>query len=411
MSEKSPRFSPYAAVILILALSTALKATWALNSAGSLDVVIFWKFGKFLRQDSLKYMYETYSAFNHTPLTAMIVKTLCRMADGHFFFFAAALRFLSIFADIGLVLGLLHVKRVTGRPPWWAIGLFAISPVSLIISGFHGNMDPVMVMFMFFAGIAVLHGRPALSGALLALAFNIKIVPIVLTPAFFFFWLARGRREALLFTTTTVGGFLLGAAVPLIQCPSAYVAHVLCYSSVWGMWGVTYWVRETGLEMFHTLDFRNLSLEQTAIMASLKAILFGGTMTVSWLRRKAAPVELFSTLGIIWTIVFVFAPGAVVQYMPWFAPFILMLTPRWWAALTAASTIFMVSYYHPAAEYRFPWDLAYPKIEESNPWSNLPWVIFIALLVHQIMRVRAEIRLHQTAPLIGTSPETETAAA
>jgi hypothetical protein len=204
-----------------------------------------------------------------------------------------------------------------------------------------------------------------------------------------------------------VGGFILGAAFPLIECPAAYVAHVLGYGSVWGVWGITYWVRATGLAEYQTIDFRGLSMGQNIIMAALKLILIGSVSTVAWLRRKADGARFFATLGIIWTLVFVFAPGAVVQYMPWFAPFILLLSPRWWAWLTGASTVFMVSYYHPAAEYQFPWVLAYPKKEEANPWSNLPWAVFIGLLIYQIWKARNAARLRTAGPALEAAPEPE----
>ena len=36
-------------------------------------------------------------------------------------------------------------SKLGNAPPWWTLILFAASPVSLMISGFHGNVDPVMV--------------------------------------------------------------------------------------------------------------------------------------------------------------------------------------------------------------------------------------------------------------------------
>jgi len=314
MNEKSTRFSPSIAVLLVLALATALKAAWALNSVGSLDVLIFWKFGRFLQTTPFREMYETYSAFNHPPLTGLLIKTLFKFSNDRVEVFASLLRFCSILADLGLVLGLLYVKKLTGRPPWWAVGLFAASPVSLIISGFHGNTDPIMVVFVFFAMIAVLDDRPILSGAFLALAFNIKIVPLFLLPAFTFYWWARSPRSMLRFAATAAAGFLLGAAIPLLECPGAYLHNVLGYGSVWGVWGVTWWIRKTGGPEFQLVDFRGLGHTQLLIMGALKALVVASVTYISWRRRNVPARDFCATLGMLWVVFFAFAPGIVVQY-------------------------------------------------------------------------------------------------
>ena len=47
----------------------------------------------------------------------------------------------------------------------WAAVMLAASPVSLMVSGYHGNTDPVMVMFLFLAGVACVDGKSWLSDA------------------------------------------------------------------------------------------------------------------------------------------------------------------------------------------------------------------------------------------------------
>ena len=47
-----------------------------------------------------------------------------------------------------------------------------------MVSGFHGNIDPIMVTFLFFAAVAVVKDRPVLCGVMYAVACNIKIVPL-----------------------------------------------------------------------------------------------------------------------------------------------------------------------------------------------------------------------------------------
>jgi hypothetical protein len=283
-----------------------------------------------------------------------------------------------------VVLGLLHVRRVTGTPPWWALWFFAISPVSIIVSGFHASPDPAMVAFLFFAALALLHVRPAFCGILFALACNVKAVAVLLTPLFWFFWFARGSRPAVRFTMASGIGLLLGSALPLWECPGNYLRHVFGYGGYWGWWGITFWLKQTGLADFQRPDFQNLSQPQALTMTILKVVIIAGIVFLAWRRRNCAPREFFGTVGAAWVLLFVFATGAGVHYMVWFAPFVLLLAPSWWAALTAASTIFIFVFYQTGSgSHGFPWVSSIVSLKQFPivaPWSNLPWLVFIAFL-------------------------------
>jgi hypothetical protein len=77
------------------------------------------------------------------------------------------------------------VRRARSLREATAAGLvFALSPVMFIISGFHGNTDPVFVMFILLSAyLLTVKDRPALAGASAALACSVKLVPIVPLPA------------------------------------------------------------------------------------------------------------------------------------------------------------------------------------------------------------------------------------
>jgi uncharacterized membrane protein len=295
----------------------------------------------------------------------------------------AVLRLVCTVADIGLVLGLLHVRKLTGKPPWWTLALFACSPVSIMVSGFHGNIDPIMVMFLFFAAVAVLKDQPVLCGVMFAAACNIKIVPIMVAPVFIFYWIGRGRRPAAIFMAVSGGLMLAGAAWGLINCPAAFVRNVFGYGSYWGGWGVTYWLRKTGMKDFGLMSYTDLTVAQYRVITALKVIMMAGVLTLAWRRRKLGGLEFFTTLGAAFTWIFIFMPGLGPQYMVWFSPFILLLSPGWWTALAVGSSVYMARFYHSTSHYRFPWGVSMPQGPEEpfwGPWTNLVWFTFIALL-------------------------------
>lgn len=377
------RVSPRALVLALLGVATGVKTLWAVNSLGTCDVMLFIAFAKRMRSGTMAQLYEGTSIFNHTPFTGWMVKEIYEWTQGDSLHFAMSLRLLCIVADVALVLGLLHVRKLTGKPPWWALCLFAVSPVSIMVSGFHGNIDPIMVAFLFFAAVAVLTERPVLCGVMFALACNIKIVPVLVAPVFILYWMGRGRRAAMGFMGSSGMLMLVGAGYGLINCPAAFVRNVFGYGGYWGQWGFTYWLRETGIGDFERMDFTGLSEAQNGVILGLKVITLAGVLALAWRRRKLGGLEFFTTLGAAFTWVFVFAPGAGAQYMVWFAPFVLLLSPRWWVALTAGSAIYMAWFYDSTSGYVFPWDFSFPKGPEImywGPWMNLAWGAFVALL-------------------------------
>jgi uncharacterized membrane protein len=377
------RPSPQVLVLILLGLASAAKTLWALGSAGTCDPMLFFLFGKAIQKHGLAYLYTGGTVFNHTPLTGWVMEQLCILTHNEYAPFGALLRIICVLADIGVVLGLLHVRKVTGKPPWWALCLFAVSPVSIMVSGFHGNIDPIMVMFLFFAAVAVLSDRPILSGVLFAAACNVKIVPVMVAPVFIFYWIGRGGRPAVKFIATSGALMLAGAAWGLIHCPGPFLKNVFGYGSYWGVWGITYWLRMTGIKDFGLVSFVGLTPAQNHVISILKVITVAGVLTLSWRRRKLGGLEFFTTLGAAFAWIFVFTPGSGTQYMVWFAPFILLLSPKWWVWLTAGSSIYMAVFYQSVAHH-FPWNIAVPTGQEVpiwTPWSNLAWGVFVAMLV------------------------------
>jgi hypothetical protein len=82
---------------------TLLKILWALNSAGSVDMVLFYNFGKGVEQYGLTSLYGMDEKFNHTPLTGGFAWLLYRFAGDDKLQFAFLLRLPSIIADAAVV--------------------------------------------------------------------------------------------------------------------------------------------------------------------------------------------------------------------------------------------------------------------------------------------------------------------
>jgi Gpi18-like mannosyltransferase len=373
-------------LVLCLALvALVAKVAIAYNTLGTNDAVFFYGFGYGLDRYGLEWTYRHSIYFNHPPLTAYYLRAIyalsqqqwCRDQGIHFPFL---LRLPSIFADFFVVLVLVRMSKLNlgFHLPTWALALFAVSPVSLMVSGFHGNTDPVMVLFLICAAFMCVRNRPTLCGLFFTLSCQIKVVCLLLTPAFAFFWFAR--RKTMRFTIAVT---ILSAALwsePLLKCPALFLKNVLAYGSYWGIWGLTYCLRLTHLDCFSRVSFFDLSIAQTATMSLLKVVIVATTVVIAWRRRQVAAPEFLHSLAYIWIVFFVFAPGVCVQYLVWLAPFVLILSPTFYAYFLVASSSFLFAFYNVTA-HGLPWMVSVSMDEFREQWapySLLPWAVLIA---------------------------------
>src|SRR4030095_6028930 len=370
-------------IISLALVAMTLKLALAYNTIGTNDAVFFYGFAKVLNEHGLQWTYEHSRYFNHPPLTAYFLRGIftiteqpwCQDLGIHFPFL---LRLPGIIADFLVVLVLLQFRKINIRIPIWALTLFALSPVSIMVSGFHGNTDPVMIFFLVCAVWMCLRDQSTLAGLFFALSCQIKIVPLLLLPAFVFYWWSQKQ----------IRGFLITGAIttlvlwsePLLNFPLLFAKNVLTYGSYWGIWGITYLFRATGLPQFSRLSFFDLEPAQTIIMTLLKLFVVSAALWIAWQHRIARGRAFVESLAYSWIVFFIFAPGVCPQYLIWFAPFILILSPTFYTAVTIASSAFLFAFYNITAG-GLPWKVALAMDDSQQhwtAWSLLPWLVIVA---------------------------------
>jgi uncharacterized membrane protein len=392
-----------------------LKLVIAFNTFGSTDAVVFYTFAKALSKEGLEFTYRHSILFNHPPLTAHYLQLIFYLNHQAFFqvsglTFPVLLRLPGILADFVVLLVLLEIPKKYAEItiPTWALVLFALSPVSLMVSGFHGNTDPVMVMFLVLAASMGLKNKPVLSGLFLALSCQIKIVPLLFVPIFFFFWYDRGSGARFLLPFAL--GLLLSWSEALLKFPALFSKNVLSYSGFWGIWGITYWLRLTGLPEFNVVNFFHLPLLERIVITILKLVIIAAILLIAWRRRKLSGKGLFDSLAYSWIIFFVFAPSVSAQYLIWFAPFVLVLSPVFYGWLAASSSLFLFFFYNVTAG-GFPWYFAMSTDKLNlvwTPWSLWPWGTLLVGMIYLWTKAAAmdsSLRLFGLRTLREQSPE------
>ena len=368
------RFIHLAALAALLA-----KLACAALTRGTNDVDTFYNYGRLIWDHGLLAQYRASVEFNHPPVTGGFVALLYGLGGGLGFHFL--LRLPGIVADYAVVRLLLARSAPAGASPPWALLLLALSPVSFMVSGYHGNVDGVLTWLLVLAASECERGRPGRCGLWLGLACQVKIIPLLVAPALFFFWLERGNGRR--FFAVASLAILAGWAVPLLAMPETFIKNVLGYSSNWGAWGVTWWLTASGVTVFAPVGFTGLTATQTLVMTALKLVIALAALWIGWTRRALAGREIFGTLALVWLVFFAFAPGIGTQYLVWIAPFLLLESPRGFALVTAASTVFCFVFYTTISG-GLPWDHGVSTAElvpRWAPWSNLAWLSCLAVVL------------------------------
>lgn len=405
--------------VLIIAAALVgflLKLVIAYNTFGTNDVASFYMFAGSLRDHGLEWTYRNgviffsnFPVFNHPPLTAYYLELVDNLSKNPFLrdyglTFPFLLRLPGVVADLIAVFILLRIRDLTPqcRIPNWTMLLFALSPVSAMISGFHGNTDSVLVTFLLLAAYACLRKRPVWSGIFFALSCQVKIIPLLLLPIFWFFW--RRRQGATRFTIPVAVVTATLWIQPLVRFPLLFVRNVFSYNSLWGSWGISYCLKLTQWSQFKG-GFFNLPTGATLVVWMLKVVIIGAVIAIAWRRRHLSEGEFFNSLAYAWIVFFVLAPGVCSQYLVWPAPFILLLSPTFYGWFTMSSSAALFFFYNSLTG-GLPWyiGIARNNVDGSqlSPWALLPW---FTLVVGTILFWKSAILVN----LVNPPCQTETA--
>ncbi len=300
--------------------------------------------------------------FNHPPSVIHYLRAIGWLADVLHWDFAATFRVVTSCFDLGsavLVYKLLQRTRVFTPVRYL---LYLLAPVTIIISGYHGNTDTVMIFFVLLA--VYLIESPVLAGIAFGLAISVKIIPIIFVVAFIFYLPSHARLKFLGAVAATAAVL----ALPFIaQDPLTIVKQVLGYGSFPGRWG---WTRA----LFGLIG----PAKAFWVVARVSAYLL---LIYIWylsfkMGRKGVP--LFKQLGVIVFVLMAFTPSWGTNYMGWLDPFPEILGPLPALAYYATSGAFISVLY-------------WVNPDESTRLSGICWlaVLIITLLFLREIREKA----------------------
>ncbi|HST50036.1 glycosyltransferase family 39 protein [Jatrophihabitans sp.] len=289
------------------------------------------------------------SFYNHPPVIGYFL-WLVDLGRQHGLGIGFSIRSVASLADVGSALLVFEIlrRRRSLREAGWAAGLVAASPVLVIISGFHGNTDPVFVLFTLLAlHLLADRDKPLAGGLSMGIAIGIKVVPVVAIPALLVLAFTRGRRSLLRFGA----GFLLAFGISwlpaLIAEGKPVREHVLGYAgsgiSQWGLIQIGHWFDDPGWADFLTGTGR---FPIVLLCAAVPAVLV-------W-RRPAMAAE---AVGLSLVSFLFLSPAFGCQYLVWAMAAAYLLNLGWATAYNLGAGLVLFKIYTRWA-HGFPWNHA-----------------------------------------------------
>lgn len=334
------------------AIAFVIKLTLALKTFGTNDVYAYQQFAiwsKFLGVEL--YRYDPY--FNHPPSMIHVLQGMLWLSRTTAISFSFWLRLPAIGADaanLWLVWKLLG-DRVRKRSIHWALVLLALAPALIMISGFHGNTDSVVLFFVLLSVYLIQKdASPWVSGAAMGLAYCVKIFPLIAAPAILLSLISWKRRSQFCAAAAVV--LLVAWAPYLYQDPAGVARQVFGYRSAYGMWGLSYLLDQATVAMPGLTPVNDAFQHIGAYLALALVCL------ASWRISRLSPrPALFTQTGIAFFLFLAVASGFGVQYLAWLMPW--AVEEGWLAAafLYSASGVFLFQTYNLWAE-GLPWYLA-----------------------------------------------------
>jgi hypothetical protein len=369
-------------VLVIALLALAPKLVIAAVTQGTDDVSYWMAFarGVALKGPVAVYELSFSSIYNHPPLVGYfleVVNELTLIGIPVKF----TIRALSSIADVAsalLVFELLRTRRSLTIATLSGI-LVGASPVLFLVSGFHGNTDPIFLMLVLLSCFLLIDKRMGLlGGGVLALAIGVKLVPVVVLPTLFVYLLRRDRKR--------LAGALVGfAAVFLITWTPALLREWLpLKQNVIGYSGI--WVREWGL-----VEFGRMANAQNVINfligpGKILAVALSALVPAALLWRR--PERVLEALGLCLVGFLVFTPAFGVQYLAW--PLAVAFLVDFWFAIAynILGGLFLYNIYDYWSK-GLPWNEAHAMLFTPGQlvFGIVVWEFLIVLLCVGLRRL------------------------
>lgn len=304
------------AILLIAGLARLLPALWLPVGAGY-DIESFR-----MATDALLSGREVYTAVlgrhPYLPFQMYLMGGMAFIARATGLPFVVAIKLPSVAADVALT-GLIYhvVAGASGRDrATWAALLYALNPVSLLVTAYHGQFESVTLLLLALAWWLRERSREGASAVALGLAILNKTWPVVFLPVVFV--RLRGWRSRAVYSSIALGIPVLFSVAYLVLFsagPMPMLRRALTHRGVAGYWGPGAALTPAALL------WPGLQGVVDGLFALRNGLLLAAVLFALWWTRRQSLLDAFLTLLLA---IFTVTTGFGIQWLVWLVPFALL---------------------------------------------------------------------------------------
>ena len=337
------------AIVSAAAIAFLCKILLALNTYGTNDVYAWERFAHWSALFGSR-LYSIDPAFNHPPSMIHVLRAMLWLAKTTGIFFPFWLRLPAIVADAASVWVVCRIfgARLDEPVIRWGLLLLAISPTLILVSGFHGNTDPVVMLFLLLAvWLTQEDAGDWASGAAFGAAMCVKVLPLIVLPVLFFSRSGIRRRAVFIASTATV--MVVCWSPWLFRDPVPIATQVIGYQSIYGHWGLSW--------LAYYVPFFRDSWHDAFQHYGAYPVLVAISAAACFVNRSPDRPAVYTQTGAALFFFLATANGFGVQYLAWLVPWTVGLGIIPVAFFTVASGAFLLLVYNWWSG-GFPWYLA-----------------------------------------------------
>jgi len=252
--------------------------------------------------------------------------------------FAVLVKLPVLGAEIAIVVLLARLGRDLGGAARWAPWIYALHPVAVLVSGFHGQFDSLALLTMLYAIHASARGAHDRAALSLAAGIAIKSFPILVVPAFVLRMTGTAARARFVGLATLPVALLL---VPYLAHDAGAVSRELFgYGGVADFGWIGAW---RGLQYISDGTVARGEARFHAPLVAIAKVLFLAAWAgiVAWMARRHLVVAVLAVL-----VAFVAVYGALsAQYLLWVIPLAVLRPDRWLTIYSVFATAALVGFY------------------------------------------------------------------
>ena len=378
---------------LLASLILILKLIFSYNVYGTNDITSWIRFSEIIQRFGTFKIYSLMQVYNHPPLMSWILKLVMFIVENTGLSFPFVFRCMPILADyvsILIIWKLLIKYEIRDK---FLITIFCVlNPVNFFISGFHGNTDSLFICLVLLAIYLLESEKIVFSGLIFGLSFCIKIVPIILFPAFLIHLYEKRKKILFIFLTAIILTIVFS---PYLMNDYRSVArNIFLYGGARGIWGVGFFLRLI-IEYPHLpMIIRKLGAFAYYFHASYGVPLFLILLSFLLFRFKYKKQQtLLEDVFLTFCIFFVVTPGFGTQYLAWISFFALIVSWQQGVIYTFLGGFFLYRVY---TYWSGGLTMYYANsFETAGRWARFEdilaivlWVILCSMLVNFLLKNR-----------------------